>query len=148
MERKPRQLSDPLFGRDMVITGLVQGLGVFGIVLAVYAYVLNSGNGEAEARMMAFVVMVIGNLGMIFANRSRTRSILQTLRVPNPAVWWVSGSALAVIALVLAVPFLRNLFSFGPLHAWELVVILVAGLLSILISESVKIKPIRKLIDK
>ncbi len=148
MERKPRQLSDPLFGRDMVITGLVQGLGVFGIVLAVYAYVLNSGYGEAEARMMAFVVMVIGNLGMIFANRSRTRSILQTLRVPNPAVWWVSGSALAVIALVLAVPFLRNLFSFGPLHAWELVVILVTGLLSILISESVKIKPIRKLIDK
>ncbi|MBA4380351.1 MAG: ATPase, partial [Anaerolinea sp.] len=116
MKRKPRRLSAPLFGRDMVITGLVQGLGVLGIVLGVYAYALGSGYGEAEARMLAFVVLVIGNLGMIFANRSRTRSILQTLRLPNPAVWWVSGSALAVIALVLAVPFLRDLFSFGSLN--------------------------------
>jgi P-type Ca2+ transporter type 2C len=92
--------------------------------------------------------MVIGNLGMIFSNRSRTLSILQTLRIPNPAVWWVSGSALTVIALVLVVPFLRNLFKFAPLHPWEFILILVAGLASILISEIVKIKPIREFLDR
>ncbi len=34
--------------------------------------------------------------------------------------------------------FLRNVFSFGPLHAWELGFIAVAGMTSILVSESVK----------
>jgi Ca2+-transporting ATPase len=148
MQRQPRRLSDPLFGRSMVLTGLVQGLGVMALVTGIYAYMLARGYGEAEARMLAYVTLVIGNLGMIFANRSRTRYILQTLRTPNPAVWWVSGLAIAVIALVLAVPFLRNLFSFAPLHAWELVMILVAGLASILISESVKTPPLRRLIER
>jgi len=146
MQRKPRRLSDPLFGRSMIITGLVQGLGVLALVTAVYAFMLNGGYGEQEARMVTFATLVIGNLGMIFANRSRTRYIFQTLRTRNPALWWVAGLALGVIALILAVPFLRNLFSFGPLHAWELGLILLVGLLSVLISESVKTRPMRRLI--
>jgi Ca2+-transporting ATPase len=148
MQRRPRRLSDPLFGRSMVLTGLVQGLGVLALVTAVYAGILGRGLGEGEARMLAFVTLVIGNLGMIFANRSRTRYILQSLGVPNPAMWWVSGLALAVIALVLAVPLLRDLFSFAPLHAWELLLVLPAGLASILISESVKTPPLRRLIGR
>jgi P-type Ca2+ transporter type 2C len=148
MQRKPRRLSDPLFGRSMVLTGLVQGLGVLVLVTAVYAYILARGDGAAEARMLSYVTLVIANLGMIFANRSRTQYILRTLRTPNPAVWWVSGLAIAVIGLVLMVPFLRDLFSFAPLHAWELVLVLAAGLASILISESVKTAPMRRLIER
>ena len=148
MQRQPRWLNDPLFGRNMILTGLVQGLGVLALVTAVYAFILAGGYGEGEARMLAFTTLVIGNLGMIFANRSRTRYILQTLNTPNPAVWWISGLAIAVIALVLAVPFLRNLFSFAPLHAWELALMLAAGLASILISESVKTAPLRRLIER
>jgi P-type Ca2+ transporter type 2C len=148
MQRKPRRLSDPLFGRSMVITGLVQGLGVLVVVTAVYAYMLAHGYGEDEARMLAYTTLVIGNLGMIFANRSRTRYIFQTLRSPNPAVWWVSGSAIAVITIVLVVPFLRKLFSFGPLHVWELFVILGAALVSVFVSESVKTPLLRRLIER
>jgi P-type Ca2+ transporter type 2C len=148
MQRRPRQLSDPLFGRSMVRIGLVQGLGVLALVTAVYAGMLTGGYGEGEARMLAYITLVIGNLGMIFANRSRTRYILQTLRTPNPAVWWVTGMAIAVIAAVLAVPFLRGLFQFAPLHAWELGVILLAGIASILISESVKTPTLRRLIER
>jgi Ca2+-transporting ATPase len=146
MKRKPRRLLDPLFGREMVAIGLVQGLGVLAVVFAVYAYNLNAGFGEGEARMLAFVTLVIGNLGMIFANRSRTRSILATLREPNPALWWVSSGALAVLAIVLALPFLRDLFAFAPLHRWEVGLIALAGLLSILVSESIKLPLIQRLL--
>ena len=76
MQRPPRRLDEPLFGRQMVLTGLVQGLGVLALVLGVYAWVLSRGLGEGEARMMSFVTLVIGNLGLIFTNRSWTRSIL------------------------------------------------------------------------
>jgi Ca2+-transporting ATPase len=138
MRRPPRRLQDPLFGRQMILTGLVQGMGVLAVVLAVYAFVLSQGLGETEARMMSFATLVIANLGLILTNRSWTRSIVSTLSTPNPALWWVAGGATAFLALALVIPFLRNLFSFGPLHRWELGLIAVAGLISILISESAK----------
>ncbi len=144
MRRPPRRLEAPLFGRQMVLTGLVQGVGVLAVVLAVYGLVLSKGFGEFEARMMSFASLVIANLGLIMTNRSWTRSILATLRIPNAALWWVVGGALAFLASALAVPFLRGLFSFGPLHLWELALVAGAGLISILVSESVKTTLFRK----
>jgi Ca2+-transporting ATPase len=146
MNRPPRRLNEPLFGREMILTGLIQGLGLLGVVLGVYAISLSQNLGEGEARMMSFVCMVLGNLGLIFTNRSWRLSILATLRIPNKALWWISGFAVGFLALVLAIPFLRDLFQFAPLHRWEAAVIGVAVAVSTLIAESVKTKPIQKII--
>ncbi len=146
MQRPPRKLHAPLFGRSMVISGLIQGLGILAVVVGVYAFALTQGLGEGEARMYAFVSMVIGNLGLIFSNRSRTLSIVQSLRIPNKALWWISGGALFFLALVLTIPALRDVFSFAPLHRWELALLFASGLSSILFAESVKLKFMRKLI--
>jgi Ca2+-transporting ATPase len=147
MQRPPRRLEEPLFGRAMILSGLIQGLGILAVVVAIYAVLLTHGYGESVARMLAFVCMVIGNLGLIFANRSWKHSILQTLRIPNKALWWVTGGAAAFMALVLTIPFLRDLFKFAPLNSWELVLIAFSGLASVLIAESVKIKGIQKFIQ-
>ena len=138
MLRSPRRLDEPLFGRQMIVVGLCQGLGVLLAVLAVYGYVLSSGLGEAEARMMGFVTLVIGNLGLILTNRSWTRSLLDTLRTPNAAMVWIVCGVFIFLALALGVAVLRDLFSFGALHAWELAMVAVAGLATIAISEGVK----------
>jgi len=128
----------------MVFTGLVQGVGVLAVVLAVYSFILSRGLGEFEARMMSFASLVIANIGLILTNRSWTRPIVSTLRTPNAALWWVVVGALAFLALTIRVPFLRGLFSFGPLHLWELVLVTAAGLISILVSESVKTRVFQK----
>jgi P-type Ca2+ transporter type 2C len=146
MQRPPRRLDEPLFGRAMILSGLIQGLGILAVVLIVYIGIMTRGYGEAEARMMAFVCMVIGNLGLIFANRSRKYSILKTIRVPNKALWWVTGGASLFLTLVLTVPFLRNLFKFAPLHRWEFALIILSGFIGILIAESVKINALQKFI--
>ncbi len=144
MNRPPRRLEEPLFGRAMVMTGLIQGLGVLAVVFGVYAFCLSQNLGAAEARMIAFSCMVLANLGLIFTNRSWVHSILATLRIPNKALWWITGFALSFLALVLAVPFLRDLFQFGPLHSWEAALIAASVAVSLLIAESVKTKPIHK----
>jgi P-type Ca2+ transporter type 2C len=146
MQRSPRKLGAPLFGRSMVTTGLIQGLGVLAIVLCIYIIMLVRGYGEQEARMMAFVCLVISNLGLIFTNRSRSHSILSTLRTPNKALWWVSGGAILFLTLVITVPYLRNMFAFAPLHRWELAVIILACMASILIAESIKISALQKVV--
>ena len=146
MSRPPRCLDEPLFGRPMVLTGLFQGLGVLAIVLAVYGLNLVSGAGEATARMMSFTILVIANLGLILANRSRTRSLMATLRTPNPAMWWVAGGALVFLVLAVSVPYLRGLFRFGTGPTWEWAVGLAAGLVSILVSASEKTRFVRRLL--
>ena len=146
MQRPPRKLNEPLFGRAMILSGLIQGLGILAVVVTIYAILLQTGYGEAVARMIAFVCMVIGNLGLIFANRSKKYSILKTIRIPNKALWWVTSGAVVFLTLVLTVPFLRDLFKFAPLQRWELALIGLSGMVSILIAESVKLKVVRDFI--
>ena len=148
MQRPPNKLGSPLFGRSMVIAGLIQGLGNLAVVAAVYIFALSQNLGEGEARMFAFVSLVIGNLGLIFTNRSRTLSIFQSIRVPNKALWWVTGGALFFLTLVLMVPTLRDIFQFAPIHHWEIAFLFASALVSILIAESIKIKKIHNAIFK
>ena len=146
MKRPPRRLGEPLFGRAMVLTGLIQGLGVLAVVFTVYAINLLEGFGEYEARMTGFVCLVIANLGLIFTNRSWKKSFLAILRVPNKALWWVTGGAIGFLALVISVPYLRELFQFAPLHRWELALIAAACFISLIVAESVKTKALRRII--
>jgi P-type Ca2+ transporter type 2C len=146
MQRPPRKLEDPLFGRSMILSGLIQGLGILAVVVGVYYYLLSNGFGEGVARMVGFGSLVIANLGLIFANRYTTRSILATLKIPNTALWWVTGGAVAFLVLVLEVPFLRELFKFAELNSREVILIAVAGLVGILMAESTKLKGLQRFI--
>jgi Ca2+-transporting ATPase len=145
MKRPPRDLQESLFDVRMLLTGLIQGTGILAVVLAAYGFFLSRGFGASEARMVSFASLVIADLGLIFANRSRSHTILATLRTPNPALWWVSGGSLVFLGLVLFVPFLRRLFSFAPIHRYEILAILATGLIGILISESVKTRAFQNL---
>jgi Ca2+-transporting ATPase len=81
----------------------------------------------------------MANRGLIFANRSWSRTILSTLRTPNPALWWVLGGTLVVLGLALYVPFLRDLFHFSSLHPDDLLICLSSGLSSVLWFEGIKV---------
>jgi Ca2+-transporting ATPase len=96
--------------------------------------------------LMSFTSLVVGNLGLIFTNRSWTRSILATLLIPNKALWWVTGGGVGFLVLVSVVPYLRTLFSFGTVTWWEIVACLAAGLVSILVSEGVKLPFLNRLL--
>ena len=146
MDRPPRKLNSPLFGRPMVLSGLIQGLGILVVVAGVYAFALSQDLPEGEARMFAFVSLVIGNLSLIFANRSQSLSILQSIRVPNKALWWVSGGALFFLAIVLSFSGLREMFQFSPLHLKELVPLAFCAVCSILFAEIIKLKPLKRFI--
>jgi P-type Ca2+ transporter type 2C len=114
MKRKPRSLDEPLLGPKVLVRSLVQGLSLFLVVVAVYALMLQGGYGEGETRMVAFLGIVSGNIGLIFSNRSWNEPMFRTLRVPNRALWWVTGGTLLFLGVVTGVPFMRELFRFAP----------------------------------
>ena len=137
MVRPPRQISDPLFSRQMVGLSLLQGTAVLLIVMIVYR--ISARLGESEARALSFTTLIVANLGLILTNRSWTRTIWSMLKTPNRALWWVLGGATLFLGLVLYVPFLRNLFHFAKLHPADLLICLVAGAVSIIWFEALKI---------
>ena len=138
MRRPPRHAHEPLFDRRTVGLSVLQGLSVLAIVLAIYAIALGRGQGEDEARALAYTTLIIANLGLIMTNRSWSRTIVETLRTPNTALWWVIGGATVFLGLVLYVPFLRDLFKFAYLHLNDLLLCLASGVISILWFEALK----------
>ncbi len=138
MRRPPRPAGEGLFGIRMVGVSLLQGLAILVILVAIYITALYRGQGEGEARALAFTTLVVANLGLILANRSWSRTFLDTMRNHNPALWWVTGGALSFLALVLSLPVLRDLFHFARLHAVDVALCLAAGAASVLWFEGLK----------
>jgi Ca2+-transporting ATPase len=139
MHRPPRSPLEPLFGRRLVGLSLLQGFSVLVVVLTVFLVSLQRGQSGGEARALTFTTLIIANLGLIFLNRSEHRTIVETLRSPNRALWWVTGSALVLLALVLCLPRLRGLFLMAPLHASDIAICVLAGVLSTAWLEIVKV---------
>jgi Ca2+-transporting ATPase len=139
MNRPPRNLQKPLFDKRTIAYSLLQGMSVLLIVLAVFIIAMYRGLGELESRSLSFTTLIVANLGLILTNRSWSRTILNTLRYPNAALWWVLGGALFFLGIVLYVPFLRDLFHFSTLHFIDLIISFAAGVISILWFEGFKI---------
>jgi P-type Ca2+ transporter type 2C len=131
MRRPPRNPKQGIFNRRTLGIASLQGLVVMLITFAIYAISYLRGMGDAETRALTYTTLILANLGLILLNRSWSRTILSTLRSKNVALWWVTGSALVFLGLVLYVPFLRNLFGFGILSAIDVGICFGAALLSI-----------------
>lgn len=139
MKRPPRKIDEPVFDRRTILFSILQGFVVLLVVLAVYRIAPMLGESEAQARALAFTTLVIANLGLVFTNRSWSRTIVEMLRTPNRALFGVSAAALLFLGLALYVPFLASIFRFGQLHLIDLVICLVASIISILWFEVLKI---------
>lgn len=138
MQRPPRKVSQPLFDRRLLGLGLLQGASVLAIVLLVYLSALLGWKDEGDAIALSFTTLVLANLGLIFANRSWSRTIVSTLRTPNSALWFVCGGTLFFLGIVLYTPFLRRLFHFSFLHPKDLLICVTGGIVSILWFEGIK----------
>jgi Ca2+-transporting ATPase len=131
MSRPPRRLNEPMFSRGTVILALAQGLSVLLVMLAVFAFALHRGEGGAGARTLTFVTLIFANLGLILTNRSWSRTIVSSVRVPNRSLWYMVFGALVFLALALYVPFMRSVFKFTALHPTDLLICLGGGVVSI-----------------
>lgn len=139
MQRRPRRAGELLLSRRRLTVSFFQGFSVLVAVIAVFAVALYRGEPATNARALTFSTLVIANLMLILANRSWTRTIISTLRAPNPALYWVVGGAVVVLALSIYVPFLRSLFRFSVLHLTDIGICLAVAAASLLWFEALKL---------
>jgi Ca2+-transporting ATPase len=138
MDRPPRRADEGLFTRRSLALSLLQGFVVLAFVLAVYTYAVSTGCDEPAVRAMTFTTIVIANLSLILTNRSWSAIAVSVVRSPNPALLLVFAGTLLCLSLVLCVPWLMDLFRFGPLSPFEILVSAGAGVLSVLWFEGYK----------
>ena len=124
MQRPPRSPVASLFDRATMSRGLLEGGMLLAIVLTMYGMGLYLGQDPGQARALTFATMVLANVSLIFASRSRAATPAAT---PNRARWWTSGASLLFLGLALYVPPLRGLFHFSLLHWHDLALCLLAS---------------------
>jgi len=122
MEQPPRSPTARLMGKAEIVRSLAEGLAVLAVVALGFWIGLQKHGGLTDARTLAFSGLLLGNLGLIVAHRAHTSGLLRSFRVPNPAFWAVLGGATGLLTLVLALPPLRRVFQFGPLHLDDLAI--------------------------
>ncbi len=140
MKRKPRRLNAKLFDWPTILKCLFQGGLALVVTISIYLFVRHNHSTEA-ARALAFFTLVVCNLGMIFSNRSLTKSSISMLREENVAFRWVMTGTIVVISLILIVPFFKHLFRFGTIPLGDTFLALAGGLLTIILMELLKMIP-------
>jgi Ca2+-transporting ATPase len=85
---------------------------------------------EPESRALAFATLVLADLGLLLGGRSLSGTVIGALRHPNKPLWVIGSGALVLLALVLAMPGLRELFRFAPLTGPDFIVVVAVALLT------------------
>jgi P-type Ca2+ transporter type 2C len=138
MQRPPRHPRDKLFTRRLIVRSVLQGLGALAAAALVFAVSVREGLIESDVRMLTFSTLIVTNLLLIVTNRSLTRPMLADWWTPNPALRWLGAGAVAILAAILYIPFVRDLFRMSRPHADDALVIVMAGAGALLWMELVK----------
>ncbi|UKN00252.1 cation-translocating P-type ATPase [Paracrocinitomix mangrovi] len=112
MNRPPRNPNERFFGWQKIMYSLLNGLLLLSMVVIIYFISIKEGHSETEVRTIAFSSLIIGNIFLILSSLSTTRSFISVFKERNKAVYIIIFSALAVLLLVINVPFFQEIFSF------------------------------------
>jgi Ca2+-transporting ATPase len=129
MRRPPRSPRERLFSAQMIGVSVLLGLSVLAMVFVACWWSVARGLSDDEVRSLGFAALVWGNLTMIHATRSRDRSMLQAWHSPSTVLWWISGAALAALAVAIYVRPVAAVFQFAPLAPSLLAASAAAGVL-------------------
>lgn len=138
MKHKPRSVDAKLFDKGALLNGFFQGGLTLLLTVAAYWWFLHSQHTDEASRTLAFLMLVVCNLGMILTNRSLSRSGISMLREKNQAFKWVVGGTVVLLVLIMTVPFLMRLFRFGRLTLDDVVIVLFGAFVSIISMEMAK----------
>jgi magnesium-transporting ATPase (P-type) len=127
----PRPTREPIFNRLMIERGVLAGLWMSALGLALYVWMLDSGRPLDEARNALLLLMVLmQNVDAINA-RSETISVLRLPLHNNPVLMAGISVALGLHVIAMYVPWLQGVLAVSPPSSfdWQLLPVLAVSLL-------------------
>ena len=149
MEEQPRDPDEPIVDRNMGIALIYQSIGLTVAVLGSYrlGFVM-AGDVSAEmqltvARTFCFTTLIVGEMLRAYSARSEHQSLFSMKMFSNRYLNWSVIGAIALLFIVVYVPFLQPIFSTTALSASQVAMALVLSLVPLFageISKMVKLK--------
>jgi len=139
MQRRPRPFSATFFKFRELLTSILQGLVITAGVLLMYQYAGWQGLGEDGTRTTVFITLISANMVLTLVNRSFVYPVFTTAGYRNSLIPWVLGTTMVMTALLITIPFLRQLFQFTWIGWSMLGTAVLAGMISVLWYELVKL---------
>ena len=145
MSRKPRDAKDSIFAGGMVYDVLYQGALIAGLTIVSYilGHYFETGIIEIPHEIsphgmtMAFLTMNMCEIFHSYNMRSLRGSIF-ALKNHNKLMWLSMIAAIAIVTIVLEVPFIASMFGFTPVGVTEYVCAIVLAFLVVPVVEIVK----------
>lgn len=140
MKRKPRNRDEKIVTKAMLIKSIMQGVVLFLASFGTYLVVSKMGTIDIDiARTMSFVVLVVGNIFLVFVNSSNINSFFYTVKhAQQNKTLWIATLLISLILLILIHTPLNTLVDFKPLTFMQLIQVVSTGALSVLWYEVVK----------
>ncbi|CAN5307034.1 cation-translocating P-type ATPase [soil metagenome] len=140
MFQLPRPLTNTFFKFKELVTSIVQGLVIAGGTLLTYRYAVSLGYNADLTRTMVFTTLVVANIFLTLVNRSFYYSLLITLRYKNNLVPIIIGLTVILVATIIYLDPLTELFQFQQLQLKQLSFCMITGFISVVWYELVKFK--------
>jgi Ca2+-transporting ATPase len=132
MKQPPRRPDEQLFSGKLMASSLVRGTSVLISLLLVFLISLYRGQGELDARTLTFTVLIISNLALIVASRkTRPGARLISWSKESSVIGWIIAGALVLLASVVYIPELRQMFRFSFLHPLDWIICIGVGIGSV-----------------
>lgn len=103
-----------LFSREELLVTILQGLIIAAGVLLLYHYFMQRTSLEVT-RTVVFIMLLISNTFLTFANRSFTKSIARTIQYKNNLVAAVIIGGVLFLAVIYFIPAIRDLFGLAAI---------------------------------
>lgn len=113
MNRPPANATEKFFGTGKILKSVFEGLLLFASTLFVYFYAVQERHAIEDVRSISFASLVMGNVFLILTNLSKSKNVFQVIVEKNWAVWIILIATSCLLYLLIAVPYLRNIFKFG-----------------------------------
>ena len=137
MEQPPRPRDEPIINRIMIIRIAVMAVALTGVVLAAFLVGWMQGN-RLLAQTLAFATLALAELPIAYTTRSERYPLTAIGVLSNRWMQRASGLSLALILVVMYVPFLNEPFNTVPLGIKEWGIVLPLAILPAIVAEITK----------
>lgn len=145
MDEKPRDTKEQILNKPTLIKVLIQGFGLMIAALVSFKIGLiwiDSGMAdETQARTMIFVTIIFGELFRTYSARSEDKFVWESNPFANKAINYAVFLSIALLALLVYVPALADVFSIEALTLPEALVAVGLGFIPLVFCELTKLLP-------
>ena len=143
MDQQPRDKDEPIVDKRMRVALIFQSIGLTIAVLTSFRLGYTVFGADAADPMMigrtfCFITLIVGELFRAYSARSETKALWQINMFGNKYMNYSVLGAMALLTVVIYVPFISTIFSTTALGALHLAIAVVLGIIPTIFSEIAK----------